>query len=72
MGSLLEISTVKKCRVFFEKTCDEQARYFFSAYVQLPDHTQFIMDDRHLPRLKKRIHAVLEVLAFSGSVPLEV
>jgi len=62
MGDLLEISMIQHCRVFLEKNCDSQQRDFFTAYVQLPDSEQFIIDDMILPRLRRRLSEVIQVL----------
>lgn len=59
MGNLFEISHVGSYRVFFEKSRDSQQRWFYSAYVQLPACDQIILDDRILPRLKRRLEMIL-------------
>ena len=73
MGDLLEIAMVNDCRVFFEKNSDSRQRMFFTAYVQLPNSGQFIIDDPILPRLKRRLTDVIErvhgpMRAVSGSL----
>ncbi len=65
MSHLLEIAIVEGHRVFFVKALDSQKRTYFSAYVQLPESDervdQIILDDRILPRLKKRLHQVMSL-----------
>jgi hypothetical protein len=61
MGDLFEIDHIKECRVFFEKNRDSKNRFYFSAYVQLPNSNQMILDDRILPRLKRRLGEVLSL-----------
>ncbi|MFO1519499.1 MAG: hypothetical protein U1F57_07575 [bacterium] len=61
MGVLFEISMVKDCRVFIEKNKKSDEKAFFTAYVQLPNSEQFILDDVILPRLRKRLMDILEI-----------
>ena len=67
MGNLLEISEINQCRVFFEKNQGSRERFFFSAYVQLPNQDQLILDDRILPRLKKRLSQILSFTVYPES-----
>jgi hypothetical protein len=60
MGVLIEISMIHMCRVFYERNNGVGPRFFFTAYVQLPNNEQFILDDSILPRLKRRLIDVLE------------
>lgn len=62
MGDLLEISMIHQCRVFLEKNSDSRQRDYFTAYVQLPDSEQFIIDDMILPRLRRRLADVIHAL----------
>lgn len=62
VGNLFEISELQECRIFFEKSQDSRQRWFYSAYVQLPDSRQIILDDRILPRLRQRLNTVLAVM----------
>lgn len=52
---------VEGCRVFFVKSQDSRRRSYFSAYVQLSDYDQMVMDDRILPRLKERLRQVMSL-----------
>ena len=60
MGVLIEISMIHMCRIFYERNEGMGPKSFFTAYVQLPNNDQFIIDDWILPRLKKRLLDVLE------------
>ena len=61
MSHLLEIATIEGYRVFFVKSQDSRRRCYFSAYVQLPESDQMILDDRILPRLKERLRQVVSL-----------
>jgi hypothetical protein len=61
MSQLLEIGVVEGYRVFFVRARDSRSRTFFSAYVQLPECDQLVLDDRILPRLKERLRQVMSL-----------
>ena len=63
MSHLLEIATVEGYRVFFVKAQDSRQRPYFSAYVQLPECDQMVLDDRILPRLKDTLRQVMSLRA---------
>lgn len=61
MSHLLEIATIEGYRVFYVRAQDSRQRPFFSAYVQLPECDQMVLDDRILPRLKETLKQVMSL-----------
>lgn len=69
MGDLLEISDVGRCRIFFERSMDSRKRFYFSAHIQFQESDQIVLDDRILPRLKRRLRAILDLRTIYGMSP---
>jgi hypothetical protein len=55
MGCVIEESKIGNCCVSFEESVDSRGKPYFSAHIIHALQGQFIIDDRDLEQLKRRI-----------------